>query len=443
MTAPGSIPLTGADCFLRAFDCEIQRQHGANHVSQLVLRLGAGFDADVFAKLVDEVAREQPLMRAPIGRPFGIGAPVYRTADAARCPLPPIAVHDLAGPRAEALPEIFSARLNQRFARRRGELLRFDVARYDGGAGGTDLAASWLHMLFDGAGSERFMLWLDECFRGARSPSELPEPEELAPRPRELPAKQAGERATAWQRWVQGFGQHPPHSLAGPRARGPQALRYDVLSLSPDESLRATERAKQSAGFLTPMLFYLATAIRAHHAVYRLRGVDPGSYLVPLPVNLRPKGMEGAIFRTHVSLLWFQVQPALAEDFGALVADLKRQRVASIRAGHVENGTYAMDFARYAPARVYAHMARRHLRGELCSFFFAWTGEFCEGLQSFFGAELQQGFHVAPAPPSPGSCVAMSARDGRITATHTRQDGVFTPAELDAFRTQLHADLVG
>ena len=59
------------------------------------------------------------------------------------------------------------------------------------------------------------------------------------------------------------------------------------------------------------MLFYLAAAIRAHDAVFRARGVDPGAFVVPLPVNLRPKGAEGAVFRTHVSMLWFHVA---AED---------------------------------------------------------------------------------------------------------------------------------
>ena len=48
----------------------------------------------------------------------------------------------------------------------------------------------------------------------------------------------------------------------------------------------------QEAGFLTPMLFYLAATIRAHDAVFRARGSDPVSYVVPLPVNLRPKGSE-------------------------------------------------------------------------------------------------------------------------------------------------------
>lgn len=435
------VPLTGADCFLRAFDDEIRRNHAASHVSQLVLRLGPGFDAQAFTRQVAEAARAQPLLRAPIARPLGLGAPAYRVARAERCPLPAVTQRRSETPRGAALPEIFRDRINQRYARRRGELLHFDVVHYPGGE--TDVAASWLHMLFDGAGSERFVLWLDECFRGARRPTELPEPDELRAPRRELPLGQAGERATAWQRWVQGFGAQPPHSLAGPLQRVRQALRYDVLTLSPEETARAVARAKQSAGFLTPMPFYLAAAIRAHHAVARLRGSDPGTYLVPLPVNLRPKGMEGAIFRTHVSLLWFQVRPELVEDFDALVADLKRQRIESIRSGLIEDGAHAMDFARYAPTRLYSHMARRHLRGELCSFFFAWTGEFCAGLDSFFGAPVLDGFHVAPVPPSPGSCLAMSLRGGRLSATHVRQKGVFAPTELDAFRAQLRADLVG
>jgi hypothetical protein len=141
--------------------------------------------------------------------------------------------------------------------------------------------------------------------------------------------------------------------------------------------------------------------------------------------------------------LWFQVEPEQVDDFDALVAELKRQRLDAIRDGHVENGAHAMDFARFAPMRLYAHMARRHLRGELCSFFFAWTGEFCAGLERFLGAEIRDGFHVAPAPPSPGSCLALCLRGGRLHATHVRQDGVFSPAEVEVFRAQLHADLAG
>jgi hypothetical protein len=442
--ARGFVPLTGADGFLRAFDHEIRRTAGASHVSQLVLRLGPGFDPGIFAKLVEELAGAQPIVRAPIGRRFGLGRPVYRTRAAARRPTPRVEVIDLPGDESPPVPELFLRRLNEPISLRRGELLRFDVVRYAGGAAGTDLAASWAHLLFDGAGSERFVRWLDECYRGVQRPSALPDPGELSCRDEERPGmRERGERALAWQRWMDGFGTRPLRSLAGPLRRTRQALRYDVLTFSQGETERVVETASRRAGFLTPMLFYMAATIRAHHAVFRDRGVDPGSFVLPLPVNLRPKGREGAIFRTHTSLLWFQALPGQVDDFDALLATLKRQRVDAIRADHVENCVHAMDFALLAPRRLYTRMARAAQRGELCSCFFAYTGEFLGGQDRFLGAEIRNGFHVAPVPPSPGSCVAMSLFDGRLNVTHVFQEDAISDREREIFREQLRRDLTG
>jgi hypothetical protein len=215
------------------------------------------------------------------------------------------------------------------------------------------------------------------------------------------------------------------------------------LQLSTEQTARTVEAAKQRAGFLTPTLFYLAAAIRAHHAVFRARGADPGSYVVPLAVNLRPKGAAQPMFRSHVSLIWFQALPGEVEDLDQLIASLKRQRLAAIKAGHVENAIAAMDFARFAPKRLYAQMSRRSFRGELCSFFFAFTGDFLAGVDHFLGAEIRDGFHVAPVPPSPGSCVAMSLWGGQLGATHVYQRGVFSARELEIFHEQLQSDLRG
>lgn len=148
------------------------------------------------------------------------------------------------------------------------------------------------------------------------------------------------------------------------------------------------------------------------------------------------------MFRTHVSLLWFRATPEQMDEVEGLVAELKSQRVAAIRAHQVENGVHAMDFARFAPARLYAHMARRNGRGELCSFFFAFTGEFCPGAKRFFGGEILGGFHVAPVPPSPGSCLALSTRGGRLHVSHVHQRGIFDERELVLFRDALRADLL-
>jgi len=149
------------------------------------------------------------------------------------------------------------------------------------------------------------------------------------------------------------------------------------------------------------------------------------------------------MFRTHVSLVWFQALPEEVDDFDGLIAGLKQQRLAAIKAGQVENAVAAMDFARFAPSRLYSKMSRSGFRGELCSFFFAFTGDFLPDVDHFLGAEIRDGFHVAPVPPSPGSCLALSLRGGRLAATHAYQSGVISEREREIFREQLQSDLQG
>ncbi|MCZ6465068.1 MAG: hypothetical protein O7A09_12100 [Proteobacteria bacterium] len=448
---PELIPLTGADAFLRAFDDEIRRCNRANHISQLVLRLGPGFDVGSLRKILREITPANPILSAPVRRRFGLGPPAYRIDKAGRGVPPRLQVHDAQSPERSGpgVPPLFFERLNERHSIRRGDLLRLDAVRYSGGTRGTDLALSWAHMLLDGSGSEEFVRFLDACARGERRPDSLRRAQSLGPAAQSgrggpvLSLRQRGDLAREWQTHMEGFAAHPLRSLSGPRRRVRQALRYHVLTLDPAQTEHVVKRAVDQAGFLTPMLFYMAATIRAHYAVFQARGVDPGSFVVPLPVSVRPKGAEGEIFRTQVSLLWFQVLPRQADDFQGLLEALKEQRLASIKAGFVESGIHAMDFARYAPKRVYAYVARRSLRGELCSFFFAYTADFLPGLEHFLGAPIENAFHVPPVPPSPGSSTALSLRGGRLNVTHVYQEGVFNAAEHHIFRDQLRTDLLG
>jgi hypothetical protein len=446
------IPLTGADCFLRAFDAEARRRNGASHLSQLVLRLGPGFALEHFRDLLAQVSRANPLLRAPVRRPFGLLPPVYDTPRARLEAVPSVRVSE-APRRSEAVPDVFFERLNGTQDLRRGELLCFDIVRYAGGGEGTDLGMTWAHLLFDGSGSERFVEWLAACHRGERQPDDLAPGEgaglAMGAESRTATGLQPGGprargvRARAYQARMAGFAERPPRSLAGPLRRTPQALRYGVETYAKDETLRVGARAHQQAGFLTPVLFYLAAAIRAHHAVFRQRQLRAPSYVVPVVANLRPKGAPSAIFRSHVSMLWFQVFPEQVEDFTTLLDELKAQRLARIREGFLENGAAAMDFARWAPSRFYARMAERVLKGELASFFFAYTGDFLPGLSHFFGAEILNGFHAAGVLASPGSAALLCLRAGHLNVGHVHQQGVFSPAELSTFRRQLRRDLLG
>ena len=440
LTGERRLPLTGADGFLRAFDADTRRRNGASHLAQLVLRLGPGFDAEAFRAVLAETARANPILRAPIGRRLGLGPPAYRL-DAARDERWPAFEVHAPSPSSAPVPELFLARLNDVRRIRRGELLRVDAVPRGGARPGTDLAFTWLHMLFDGAGSERFVSFLEERRRGT-APAVPPADGADAKPEVELPsARERGAMAMSWHRGMQALGALPVRSLAGPVRSVRQDLVYDVHGFSAEASAAIVARAAALAGFLTPMLFYVAVAVRAHDAVLRARGTAPASYVVPLPVDLRPKGGAGGVFRTRVSMIWLQVRGDRVHDLGALLADLKDVRRRAIRERQVENGVAAMSYALHAPARLYARMTRRALRGELCSFFFGYTAAFCEGLGSFFGAELLDGFHAPSVPPSPGSGLVFSLFGERLNVSHVRQRGVLSEAELALFRETLVRDL--
>lgn len=436
----GRIPLTGADCMLRAFDREAKRFHSASHASQLVLRLGPGLEAAALRRLIEIIGEAAPIVRAPIRRRWMMGEPGYEIERGRRAPLPQLRVHEAAvePEHAKWPPAEFTAALNEPFDGTRGELLRFDLVRHADGS--SDLALTWLHMLLDGTGSESFVRAMAAIGDGAQ-PS-LADSAGADAALAGLTLAERGRRARAWQSYLKSFANHPPRSPAGPLRKVAQRLRYRVETFDAGETQTIAELAGQKAGFLTPVLYYMAAAIRAHHRLFEERGAVPASYVVPLPVNIRPKGMEGAIFRTHVSMLWFQVRAAQADDFDALLSELKRQRLAAIRDNLVEGGGCAIEFARWMPANLFGRMVRRTFDGELCSFFFAFTGNFLAGVDTFLGAEVCNGFHVPAVPPSPGSCAAMSIHRGRLNLTHVYQEGALSRSEVDRFAEAMRCELL-
>lgn len=396
-TIADRIPLTGADCMLRAFDWEVRRHHSSSHASQLILRLAPGLDVGRLREVIAQTAVDTPILRAAIRRRWKIGRPVYDMRGLR--PEPPLRMHE-GGPESTwdgCPPSVFAAAMNEKFHGARGELLRFDLIRYADGA--CDLAMTWLHMLLDGTGSELFVRALGDVAAGSRESVGLEVGSDSDDA--NLSFRERGNLARQWQAFQRGLADHPPGSPAGPLRRVRQDLRYRVTTLAVEDTARVAAMAVQKVGFLTPVIYYMAAAIRAHHRMMSRRNAVPASYVIPLPVNTRRRGEEGAIFRTHVSMLWFQVLPGQVEDFEELLAELKRQRLEMIRGGLVESGKCAIEFARYLPAGVFGRMVRRTFAGELCSFFFAFTGGFLGDLDRFLGVPIRNGFHV-PAVPQIG-----------------------------------------
>jgi len=432
------IALTGADCFLRAFDAEVRRSAGSGHLAQVVLRMGPGFDAAAFTDLLRSVAAANPIMRSPIRRRAFVGPPVYRLDRAIAPSRIEIAIHPEQTRSESTPPRAFVRRLNGVLPAREGRLIAADIVPYDDGR--ADVALTWLHLLFDGSGAERFVTHLARCWRHPELDRKVAVG---ADRPLRASLRERAEQASAWHRALVGEERLSIRSPAGPLVRVPQDLDYQWTRLSLQHSESAVSRSRRLAGALTPMLFYLAVAIRGHQAVASARNQLPEKWLVPLPVNLRPKGVDGETFRTHVALIWFHATPEQTADLAGLIDTLKGQRLAAIKGGLIEAGRAAMDFVRFAPAPVFTRLARRDYGGELCSFFFAFTDRFAPAAERLCGAEIETGSHVPSVPPSPGSSVVMSLRDERLTLTQIRQRGALSDRELLLMRDHMCEDLVG
>jgi hypothetical protein len=113
------LPLTGADAFLLAFDAETRRRNRANHLSQIVLRLGPGFSPESFERVLREVVDANPILRAPIRRRAVVGLAEYRLDLARRAAGPAFEMHESRRPppgdwdAPVVLPELFAERLNE------------------------------------------------------------------------------------------------------------------------------------------------------------------------------------------------------------------------------------------------------------------------------------------------------------------------------------------
>jgi hypothetical protein len=437
------VALTGADCFLRAFDQEVRRTSQSGHLAQLVLRLGPGFAAEQFERLLREVATANPIMSAPIRRRAMLGPPEYRLDRAGTSDRLSIEVHAKQDRHAALPPTAFSERLNGAANARNGDLLSADIVPYSDGR--TDLALTWLHLLFDGAGSERFVEHLCRCCADQSFERAVPLSTDMdfAQSPNRPSLRKRAENASAWHQALLGSTPASIESPGGPLRRVPQQLSYRWTTLDRERTSTIKARSAQYAGVLTPMLFYLAAAIRGHHAVAKSRGRRPQKWLIPLPVNLRSKGTAGEMFRTHITLIWFQATAEEVQDFEGLVEALKQQRRAAIKGGLIEAGVQAMDFVRMIPSRLFTKFARRDYDGELCSFFFAFTDEFAPDASQLCGARIETGSHVPSVPPSPGSSVVMSLRDECLTLTQIRQHGAVSDEEDEIMREQMLADLTG
>jgi hypothetical protein len=235
---------------------------------------------------------------------------------------------------------------------------------------------------------------------------------------------------------------HRGHFGAGvPPRPGPAAFFVEEFSAA--ETAEISARAQTATHELFQMGWFLAVAMRVHHAVLCRRGEDAESYQSNCPVQERKRGARHPIWQNHVSQLFFRLLPAEIAELGAAARALQGQFVAQTRERLDVAFATTSRLLRRMPAGLYLRMIRNGSHGHVTSFFFSHTGEFLPECRTFCGAPIVHGWHVPSVCQPPGTGIFFSQRDARLIAVISWRDGALRAGELDIMRTRLRADLLG
>ena len=395
------------------FDYELRRRGFAGNSCQIILELSVPINPSALEARVSDLSRQHPIIRS---RPARRLRPQWKPTRF----IPRVRVHTGAGLRQQLF--------NEPLQIRRGELMRFDLIE-------RTLIFTWAHALMDANSAEYFLALV-----GNR---DLPFPEAgedwYAQR-----AKSAGgfRQARGSLARLDQFGRALPVSLATVRPPVTPTMKYEAVTFSAQESARIQSHGKRLCGFLGQTNFHLAATLVELHRLHQRTRCPSASYVLPIPVGLRPKGTRAPLFSNQVTMMLHQFLPEQLQTMEQAVAVIKTQNADSIRDGQIDSSIALGQMFRGLPLPVYMPLVKHPLRGEICSMFFGDTGAVETELTGFLGASLEGFIHVPAVTVPPGIGIVFYRFRDQLRFTLVRADGTLTDEEAAEFARQLRERLL-
>jgi hypothetical protein len=408
----------GCDTLMLGFDYELRRRGFAGNSCQILLELSTAVDPIRLERRLAELFRLHPILRA---RPARVLLPRWRPTAAA----PRVRLHERAD---DLLPRLFNEPLDLR----RGELTRFDLI-------GRTLVFTWSHALMDAKSAEYFLALVGG--------EKMTCPEGNQDWYAQRATRAGGWRARGRQAWrelerIERFKGALPVSLATLRPPRSGKMNYDVFALSAEETARVRAQASRLCGLLGDTNFHLAVTLMAFHRLHQRAGCASPSYVVPVPVGLRPKGTRAPLFSNQVTMLLHQFLPAQLDSLEHAIAAVKARHAEGLRADCVDAGIALAHLFRGLPLPLYMRIIKSELRGEICSLFFGDTGAVDPALESFLEAKIEGLSHVPAVTVPPGVGVVLYRFRDRLRFTVVHAEGLLSAGEASGFAADLRASLL-
>jgi hypothetical protein len=419
---PANPQLNGSDYLMLGFDYELRRRGFAGNSCQIVLELNSTISPDALKKRLADLVNRFPILNA---RPGGIFLPKWKLP---RRPIAPqTRVH-------RDSPNLRQQLADEPLAIKRGELLRFDLIEHDGGR--MDVVFTWAHTLMDANSAEHFLAIV------GREDVPLPATQPTSPPRVKIPLKERFKLAWKNIHQLDEFCKAAPRSVGLRFPNAPARQKFRIEKFSADETARIRANGARLCGALGGAQFHASVSMVELHRLHQRLGCASPSYVLPVPVGLRPKGTVEPLFSNQITMLMAQFLPQQLGSTADAVATLKSQTATVLRAGLLESGVVLAELFRFLPLPIYVAMLKQGLRGEICSLFYGDTAAVTPLLTTFFGATIEDFAHIGATTPSPGLGVIFYFFRGLMRVTVFYLENYFSDDEAAEFAANLRQRLL-
>jgi hypothetical protein len=403
------LPLRGADLVLMALHST--GNGGSSSNALLVVHCDGPVCPDRVSRSLERFLQFCPWPAARLRRPFPWGK-LHWTAsrDAGDVP-PPVRCRAIAT--AAEFHQAIDTELNAGIDPRREPPLRFlALEGAPGPAGGGALVLTWFHPFMDPRGAQNLLGHLTHLDRDAHDApwgSAVPVFVRAADRRSFRERGRLARKSLEYMRTL-------PRTLPVSPATAPTGrVCFRQASFTERDSVRVTHE----------IWWRLAVVGKAMRRLWEQRNLPDVPFLLPIAVDLRPKGEPGPTFGNMLAFHFARFRPSDAADVPRLASALRGQIADAVRSGQIEANDVAMDFLQYRPLS-FVRRAVRRTGGQTFSFNCADVMDFPATLDRCFGRRVVNAYHIPAVPPRPGIGVFFNRCAGRSNLVVAWIDGVVT-----------------
>jgi hypothetical protein len=416
------LPLRGADLVLMARHPR-WKDVGRSHNTLLVTECDGPIAPARITRALERFLDACPWPAARLRRPFPWGKLHWAAGPRASLTCPP--VRRAAVTTREQLERALMTELDTRIEPGREVPLRVLILDGEGehAAGRSFLVLTWFHPLMDARGGQNLLAHLDHLDGQDGEPPWGGAPPAFVADPDLRPLVERARIAGGSLKYMGTIAPVPPVSPA-------TALVPPGRTRFKQESFLAANARAEATRATREIAWRLAVVGKAMTELWHRRGLPDVPFLLPISVDLRPKGAPGPTFGNQLAFHFARFLPSDTRDVPALARALRQQVADAVREGHIEANAVAMEFLRYRPLSRILRVLPWTAGGELFSFNCADLADWPPGLERCFGRRVVNAYHVPVVPPRPGVGVFFNRCGARNNLVVSWIEGAVSETEV-------------